>query len=131
MRELKPTRDELSQPASSRDDGDDENENPWTEVKHRRSLRRVHGPRFARGRPRREVSSEHRATFQAAEKSLTLEERARIECRSYSISQVSPERRSMSSRGKGPSQPKEKGIDPREWGNCRKVPKCLIIVTLL
>ena len=117
LRELKPARDELSQPASSRDDGNDENENPWTEVKRRQSSRRVHGLRFARGRPRREASSEHRATFQAAEKSLTPEERARIERRSYSISQVSPERRSVSSRGEGPSQPKEKGIDPREWGN--------------
>jgi len=33
LRELKPIRDELSQLASSRNDGNDENENPWTEVK--------------------------------------------------------------------------------------------------
>jgi len=73
--------------------------------------------RFARGRPHCEVSSEHRAAFQAAEKSLTPEERARIECQSYSISQVFLECRSVSSCGEGPSQPKEKGIDPREWDN--------------
>jgi len=50
LRELKPARDELSQLASSRDDGNDENENPWTEVKRRQSSRRVHGLRFARGK---------------------------------------------------------------------------------
>jgi len=106
---------------------DDENHLPWTTV-YRRRARGPKGVEHATTNDpvafREPVDTAHHdpTVLQAAE-DLTPEKRDKISRRYEKITK--PARRprapsvlhSVSSRGEGPSRPKAKGIDPRNWGN--------------
>ena len=61
------------------------------------------------------LTSEQAHVVQMAAESMTAEQKRNIRRRQ---DKVRPQRdSSLSSRGEGPSKQKNKGIDPREWGN--------------
>ena len=108
-----PTSSEITNLPKDLEDGQ------WTTVRRRRarslnSLER--GPQVNRdiGRGNQTFTKEQVQVVQAAANELTNAQRQKYQRRHKIVARRS---NSSSSRGEGPSEPKGKGIDPREWGN--------------
>ena len=98
---------ELSSSVNS--ENSEEADSLWTTVKRRRAQGR--GPL----RNKQFLTSEQARLVERAAKGMTVEQKRRIRQRQEKLKVRRPS--SVSSRGEGPSRPKGKGIDPREWGN--------------
>ena len=82
----------------------------WTRVQHKRA--RSDSSLLNKTKS---LTSEQRNVVKKAAENLTKEQKQKFQKRHAN---VRPRRdSSVSSRGEGPSKPKGKGIDPREWGN--------------
>ncbi|KAF8875585.1 hypothetical protein BD779DRAFT_1476020 [Infundibulicybe gibba] len=101
------------------------NEEDWTVVRPRRTRsldslrgrgRRLRRKSLQKGSSPSPPNNERKQAFKAAENQPTPAEKNRIQLRFARIRKPSASQ-STDSRGEGPSQPKGKGIDPREWGN--------------
>ena len=81
----------------------------WTMVQHRRT--HSHGLLQEKGT----VTMEQALAIKLATERMTCEQKPQVQrCQE----KIQPRREgSVSSRGEGPSRPKGKGIDPKEWGN--------------
>ena len=82
----------------------------WTTVQRRRA-RSLGSFRDNENRP---LTSEQKKVVNMAENGLTTEQREKFQLRQKKVQRRDD---SLSSRGEGPSEPKKKAIDPREWGN--------------
>ena len=93
---------------------------PWTTVQ-RRCARSFSPPgktqTFSKkdSDSRRKLTEEQAQTVKLATTRLTEQQKEMLRRRKYKVPVQWDS--SMSSRGEGPSEPKGKGIDPREWGN--------------
>ena len=88
---------------------DEDDESQWTTVVKRRRARSLSEA------PRGPLTAEQTQTVRIATEGMNREQKERIQRRQE---KVQPRRdSSVSSRGEGPSKPKGKMIDPREWGN--------------
>ena len=83
---------------------------PWTTVQRRRarSLESFENKK-------RLLTSEQNQAVKKAAENMTADQKQQVQRRQE---KVQPRRKSsVTSQGEGPSKPKGKGIDPREWGN--------------
>jgi len=111
-----------------------ENRNEWTTVQRRRARsaeptptrrNRVETSKLRIPKPV-VLEKEFSKVVHEAEKSLTPAERETIARRSQ---KVAKRRERSKSRGEGPSEPKGKSIDPREWGNAGLSPEEINVET--
>jgi hypothetical protein len=82
----------------------------WTTVQRRRT-RSLESIRNQRVKP---LTAEQTRAVKKAAEGMTAEQKQHLQRRHE---KVRPRRDSLSSHGEGPSNPKGKDIDPREWGN--------------
>ena len=97
-------------------DYSEDNGLPWTTVRRRRahsldSAKNSRNMKYIRFKPSKELSKEQKTTVKAATEALTEQQKEQI-TRRQTLVDDKPEKVEA-----GPSNPKGKGIDPREWGN--------------
>lgn len=87
----------------------DQADSHWTMVQRRRTRSQGSIP------DKRTVTREQVKAIELATKWMTRKQRQQVERRHKKVQ--TKRKDSVSSQGEGPSEPKGKGIDPREWGN--------------
>ena len=92
----------------------DEDERPWTTVKHRRSSK-INKKLNNSIDITQNLTAEVQSAVQQGEQALTVAQKEQILRRHTKVRNPHHER--SESRGEGASNPKGKQIDPREWGN--------------
>jgi hypothetical protein len=112
-------RNDTSHEDHRNDDPENPDDRPWTTVGRRRAISLdsiPRGPVSNRGKDTLAVplTKEQTQTVNAAVSSMNAEQSNLLKKR---LQNVSSSRDKSASRGEGPSEPKGKGIDPREWGN--------------
>jgi hypothetical protein len=86
-----------------------EEEAPWTTIRRRRTRSPI------TSRVQKPLTSEQMQAVRRAAERMTDEQRQQVQRRQEKLQ--ARRRSSVSSRDEGPSRPKGKVIDPREWGN--------------
>ena len=109
-----------AKPVDVPDDDNDDAGGPWTVVQPRRSRSLDSLPinKNVGTLPKKATKASGRPApdpvIEAAKSGLTSEQRAQYQRRKMAVRSRAT---STSSQGEGPSQPKGKGVDPRNWGN--------------
>ena len=105
----------------------DNNQNPWTKVVHRRSrsldsLRKnkmtVKKVKVVMSRDNG-LTAEQDTVVNEAENLLTSAQKEQLSRRYEKVQRKTAPRDRSESRGEGPSNPKGKGVDPRNWGDAQ------------
>ena len=95
------------------------NDFPWTTVKRRRAhshspLSEAHILSRRNSKLNRKLTAEQARAIRIATSNMTAQQKETLHRRQNNV--PFPRDSSLSSRGEGPSRPKGKGVDPREWG---------------